>query len=164
MSEKNLENIYKNYSKEKEMNSRQFLLFNKEYNLLDNKYKKGNIDIIFTKLKLSNTLTFDNFINSIKEIARVKEISYEELKNKIIKYSSEIKNNISKEEQKPKEKKNKIEQKKEKRRKRTKKTNYLERQEKLRQNTESKNLKVENEKKRNFRRKKIYFYRRSNKR
>lgn len=84
-NEEKLEEIYKSYiKKEKGMSLRHFNSFSKEYNLLDKKCTKEKINIIFSKLKLSNMLDFDLFKMALKEISLIKKISYNELKNKIV--------------------------------------------------------------------------------
>lgn len=76
-----LETIFNSFcaGKKGEMASKEFLKLSKDCGLFDKKYIQADSDVIFSKVKdkTSKTINFNQFSNSLKEIAKKKGITNE---------------------------------------------------------------------------------------
>jgi hypothetical protein len=77
----NLETIFNSFcaGKKAEMASKEFLKSSKDCGLLDKKYVQADADVIFAKVKdkTAKTINYNQFINALKEIAKKKGVTYE---------------------------------------------------------------------------------------
>lgn len=79
----NLETIFNSYcgGKKGEMASKEFLKLSKDCGLFDKKYVQADTDVIFAKVKdkTSKVINYNQFNNAMKEIAKKKGTTYENL-------------------------------------------------------------------------------------
>ena len=82
-SSSDLESIFKSFcsGKKGEMASKEFLKLNKDCGLFDKKYIVADTDVVFSKVKdkTSKTILFNQFQNGLKEIAKKRGITYEDV-------------------------------------------------------------------------------------
>ncbi len=82
-----LEFVFLSFSAgKKEMSNKEFAKLTKDCHLLDKKFTSTDVDLIFSKVKTksSKILTYDQFVEGVKQMADKKKLSFDEVSNAIV--------------------------------------------------------------------------------
>ncbi len=82
-----LAEVYSHFtSGKKEMSNKEFAKLTKDCHLLDKKFTSTDVDLIYSKVKTksSKNLTYDQFVEGVKQMAEKKKMSFDEISSAIV--------------------------------------------------------------------------------